>query len=356
MAGYTGLAFVLGLWFAYPALSRKQAFMIPKATLVFAVVLSLTVVASAFFWERGADVKDVVGLYAFYVFIPTLYIATNRTLENLNTYVHRALKILFFATAGAVGIDFIFNGFALYESSILGLNKNAVAFFFEVIYCYMLFESHDMSSRWTATIIGVGLATLFAIFSKTAIGFGVVFTLGYFSSLLFWLSLLSIGVVGASITFLFERASLVVLRTAVDRALLWSDALREVLESWTRFLFGYGPGNYVSDIQAYGLVRKEAIHNYYLQIAHGFGAATLTVILSYFFWVYQRFGVLTSGPVAAFWIFNLHATFDVGWVTGQGFLASLILGVILARNLPGSSFESASSPTEGSLATGTRWA
>ncbi|WP_263820340.1 hypothetical protein [Salinibacter sp.] len=94
--------------------------------------------------------------------------------------------------------------------------------------------------------------------------------------------------------------------------MLWTDALEEIIRSWTRFVFGYGPGQYVSDVQQYAPTDKKNIHNYFLQIAHGFGATTLAVIVSYFFWIFHQFGALTSSPVAAFWIFNLHAKFDVG--------------------------------------------
>jgi hypothetical protein len=129
----------------------------------------------------------------------------------------------------------------------------------------------------------------------------------------------------------FERSSLLVLGTAIDRLLLWTDALEEITRSWKRFFFGYGPGQYTSDVQQYDLSGQKDVHNYFLKIVHSFGVTTLTVIGSYFLWIFRRFGVLTSGSVAAFWIFNMHATFDVGWVTGQGFIASLVLGMTLSE-------------------------
>jgi hypothetical protein len=89
----------------------------------------------------------------------------------------------------------------------------------------------------------------------------------------------------------------------------------------------------VSSVNQFALGGKTAIHNYFLQLVHGFGAILLSVILAFFFWIYRRFGILSSGAAAAFWMFNMHSFFDVGWVTGQGFLASLVLGMILARGL-----------------------
>lgn len=353
LIGYPGLLFILGLWLFYPVMSWTRELRIPATTLLLAFGLTATVGTSALFWQANSDLKDVVGLYTFFVIIPSLYLAAYRSIDNLGTHVNYALHVAFFGTSVIVLIDIFINGFSFYRSQILGLNKNGVSFFFEVIYCYLLFNSRNGSGWWTATVIGVGLTTLFFIFSKTAIGFGVVFTLGYFSSGLFVFSLVLIGVIGVSIMLFFDRSSLLVLGTAIDRLLLWTDALEEITRSWTRFFFGYGPGQYVSDVQQYALADKKNIHNYFLQIAHGFGTITLTVIVLYFFWIFRQFGVLTSGPVAAFWIFNLHATFDVGWVTGQGFLASLVLGMILARNLPGSSRESTSAPTAGPSAAGT---
>jgi hypothetical protein len=345
LIGYPGLLFILGLWLFYPVMSRTRELRIPATTLLLAFGLTAAVGTSALFWQANSDLKDVVGLYTFFIIVPLLYLAAYRSIDNLGTHVHYALQVAFFGTSVIVLADILINGFSFYRSQIIGLNKNGVSFFFEVIYCYLLFNSRNGSGWWTATVIGVGLTTLFFIFSKTAIGFGVVFTLGYFSSVLFVLSLVLIGVIGVSIMLFFDRSSLLVLGTAIDRLLLWTDALEEITRSWTRFFFGYGPGQYVSDVHQYALADKKNIHNYFLQIAHGFGAITLAVIVSYFFWIFRQFGVLASGPVAAFWIFNLHATFDVGWVTGQGFLASLTLGMILARNLPGSSRESTSAPT-----------
>jgi hypothetical protein len=332
LAGYPGLLLILGLWLFYPATSRYRELRIPRANLVLAFGLTAAVGISALFWKANSDLKDVVGLYTFFVIVPSLYVASSRVIKDLEAHVHRALQIAFFGTTAIVLIDLVTNGFSLYRSKVLGLNKNGVAFFFEVIYCYILFSSRDESGWWTATVIGVGFTTLLLILSKTSIGFGLVFTLGYFSTVLFYLSSILLGVAGLSIMFFFDRSSLFLLGTAIDRFLLWSDALEEITHSWIRFLFGYGPGQYVSDVQQYGLASKRNIHNYYLQVVHGFGGVTLAVIGAYFLWVFRRFGVLTSGPVAAFWIFNLHATFDVGWVTGQGFLASLMLGIILAKN------------------------
>jgi hypothetical protein len=331
LIGYPGLLLILGLWFFYPIMSRSRKLRLPTATLLFTFGLTATVGISALFWKANSDLKDVVGLYTFFVVIPTIYFAAYRSIDNMEAHVHYALQVAFFVTSTVVIIDVLINGFFVYKTHVLGLNKNGLSFFFEVIYCYLLFSSRDDSGWWTAIVIGVGLTTLLFIFSKTAIGFAVVFTMGYFSPVLFVFSLVLIGVTGISIMLFFERSSLLVLGTAIDRLLLWTDALEEITRSWKRFFFGYGPGQYTSDVQQYDLSGQKDVHNYFLKIVHSFGVTTLTVIGSYFLWIFRRFGVLTSGSVAAFWIFNMHATFDVGWVTGQGFIASLVLGMTLSE-------------------------
>lgn len=331
LVGYPGLLLILSLWLFYPIMSRSRELRIPATTLLLAFGLTVAVGISSLFWQANSDLKDVVGLYTFFIIIPSLYLAAYRSIDSLGTHTRYAFQVAFFGTSVIVLIDLFINGFSVYRSQIFGLNKNGVSFFFEVVYCYLLFNSRDEPSWWTATVVGVGLATLFLIFSKTSIGFGVVFTLGYFSPVLFVFSLVLIGVIGVSIMLFFERSSLLVLGTAIDRLLLWTDALEEITRSWKRFFFGYGPGQYTSDVQQYDLSGQKDVHNYFLKIIHSFGVTTLTVIGSYFLWIFRRFGVLTSGSVAAFWIFNMHATFDVGWVTGQGFIASLVLGMTLSE-------------------------
>lgn len=331
VVGYAGLASIFLVWVGYSVLQRDGVPVIPRVLLILALLFTVVISVDLLFWPGAYDSKDIVGLYLFYIIIPSIYVSLNKSFDNVGAYTDKAIAIFFFIVSAGVVIDIVISGFSVYRSTIFGFNKNAVAFFFEVLYCYLLFESRDRSGMWTATIMSVGMVTLMLIFSKTSIAFGLVFTMGYVFPQLFLPALFGLGVVGGVLTFTYDRASLTVLGTAVDRALLWFDAIDKITHSWTRFLFGYGPGTFVSTVSQFSLAGKTAIHNYFLQIAHGFGAVMLAVILGFFYWIYRRFGVIRSGAAAAFWIFNMHSFFDVGWVTGQGFLASLIVGLLLTR-------------------------
>lgn len=333
LIGYTGMAAVLGMWVAYPAMNNTIPFILPRSSVWLALGLTAAIALSSLAWNEGSDLKDVVGLYLFFIIIPCTYVALDKTFEGVEPYVAVAFRTLFFGTAVVVLLDLILNGFTVYRATVFSINKNSVSYFFEILYAYLLFESRDRSSTWTATIIVVGYATLLMIFSKTSIGFGFAFTVGYFSSVLFFLSGIALAAIVVSLMLTADPASLFVLRTAVDRFLLWQDALQEITYSIQRFFLGYGPGNFVAEVREFGLFGKRNIHNYFLNIIHSFGAVTFSVIATYFAWIVQRFGILTSGPVAAFWMFNLHSTFDVGWVTGPGFLASVVLGMILAHGI-----------------------
>lgn len=333
LIGYAGMAATLSIWVVYPLSNRTTPFIIPRANVWLTLGFTAAISLSSLSWKAGADLKDVVALYLFFIVVPSSYVALNVTFGGIEAYVRTAFEVVFFSTAAAVLLDFILGGFTVYRSNVLGINKNGVSYFFEVLYAYLLFDSRNRSSVWTATVIVVGYTTLLMIFSKTSIGFGFAFTLGYFSPILFFLSGTVLAVIGVSLMLAADPASLFVLRTAVDRFLLWQDALQEIMYSVQRFLLGYGPGNFVADVRDFGLFGKRDPHNYFLKITHSFGAVTFAVLAAYFAWILRRFGILTSGPVAAFWMFNLHSTFDVGWVAGPGFLASLVLGMILARGI-----------------------
>jgi len=113
--------------------------------------------------------------------------------------------------------------------------------------------------------------------------------------------------------------------------LLWQNAISDILASIKNTLIGLGPGMFSATTREFALYGKEAIHNYYLQFAHSYGLLGLVALAGYLLHIFSRYGVLRSGPAAAFWVFNAHAVFDVGWVAGTGLMASLMIALLLIQ-------------------------
>jgi O-antigen ligase len=120
------------------------------------------------------------------------------------------------------------------------------------------------------------------------------------------------------------------LRNMVLRLLLWAQAWNEITASPTSVWLGVGPGTFAAAADLPGLEGIESPHNMLLQWWHSYGLLGLLLFAGFLAWLLRRFRVTSSPFLAAFWLFNLHALFDVGWVKGAGFVASVALGLGMA--------------------------
>jgi hypothetical protein len=138
---------------------------------------------------------------------------------------------------------------------------------------------------------------------------------------------------GLAMSLGFIRANLALdaaLETVVQRFILWAHAWDQITASSATWWFGVGPGTFLAPLQIESLEGIAGTHNIVLQLWHSYGLLGL-VLFTYLFWrLFRRFGFARSPFVAAFWLFNVHALFDVGWVKGPGFVASAALGLGIA--------------------------
>jgi hypothetical protein len=337
------ILFVLFVWLSFPTVRgyTKLHLDTTRYPLAFgASFVGFLIVASPF-WEGGVDLRDPIGVILFYVLIPLSVFYLCRLKQKVKKRVYAAfvfLFALFFVLAlgkiASQGIDLGYGRFYFH-------NKNTAGMFFEVVYCYVLFEEKDRPWYQSLLIIAAGGITLISIASKTSIAFCSVFTLGLLSRRLFWWGMIVLGIAGSYVTF--TLVDIQGLATAYQRLLLWNDAFQKLTTSWSSILFGYGPGTYSSGVRQLGLYGKEAIHNYYIQYAYSYGVPALGALGLYLFQIFRRFGVIRNGATAGFWVFNAHAVFDVGWVAGAGLLASLMLGLLLSITLQRSAVTDATS-------------
>ena len=332
---YGMLATIIAYVAIFPALSvSKVEWRGIREPALFGFAFAMLVVVSYPFWSAEIDVRDPISVILYFVLIPITIIAFSETKRSLQGVVYKAAILLFVVFFGLALVDFIRNGIGLNQAHFYFHNKNTAGLFFEVIYCYVLFESRGRSALFTAIVIVAGMFTLLAIMSKTAIAFCLVFTAGYISVWLFFVTAAVLAVAGVIITVGFVEIE--ELATAYQRWLLWQQAVSETASSWGTLLLGNGPGVFQYTGENFrGLYGQQGVHNYYLRFAHSYGILALILFAGYLFWIWRTFGLFTSGAAAAFWVFSAHALFDVGWVTGPGFLASLMLGLLLAHRIEG---------------------
>lgn len=336
--GLTGVTVVLVYWSTLVIrhgivdgrllIPRFAGFMPP----MFLVVVGLGLHA----WQRPFDVKDPLALMLFFVVIPALLCALvmrdYRWLKGSRTTMRVVFAIWSVAVLSwgvVVGVDWQRNHYFIET-----LNKNSVAASYEVVMLTVLLNEQRL---WRRIGIGaVGLTCLALVGSKTAL---VLVTSVTMIALVGWVgvALVILGLMTAAIAFLslgslsFSPVELgSPIGTAFHRIILWAQAWDEITASPLRFWLGVGPGTFKSVVTDLGLEGLGGTHNLVLELWHSYGLIGLSLFGGWFVSLGRRFGIVSSPFLTAFWLFNLHALFDVGWVKGAGFIASAALGLGMA--------------------------
>ncbi len=298
----------------------------------FFIFYTLYLLLAFSFWEGDYDPKDIIATYLFFVFIPILVVNLHSRHSTFELAINHALRAFFLLFSLAIFYHAFRYGIDWTRPTFFNLDffhKNGVSAIYEIVYIYILFKNKKSSKKVISLIIFIGMSCIVIIGSKTTFGLATLFTIGFFSRSLFVvLSLITLGVL-VYLVFFFEDYSKSPFRTASYRGLLWRQAWKEIVASKTTFFLGNGPGSFVSTVKEYDLFGMEGTHNYILQIMHNYGLSGLLVFGVFFRNLWKRFGLFASPAAVAFWMFNLHALFDVGWIKGTGFFASLFLGIAI---------------------------
>lgn len=345
--GFSGVGFALVIWGAL--VTRRSILdgraIMSRALLLFVAAFLVLVVVGYPRWEQPVDLKDAAAVLVFFAVVPTLMVSLSLRDDRWRdaarvtlAFAFVAFSILIVAWAAVYGVDWRRNIFLLPS-----LHKNGVAATYEVLLLTTLLDRRAWHQR--AGVAAVGLLCLALVGSKTALGLALIMI----TIILFrWVGAAAVLIVLAA-SFGFIRANLALegpLETAVQRFILWAHAWDQINESAGHFWFGVGPGTFVAPVQVQSLAGIAGTHNIILQFWHSFGLLGLLLFSLFFLHVARRFGFARSPFLAAFWLFNLHAMFDVGWVKGAGFVAAAALGLGIADVL---AREAASSPVPSSM-------
>jgi O-antigen ligase len=329
--GFSGVALAVGFWAAL--VGRRSVLdgrtLVSGALLWFVPLFLVLVIVSAPRWDPPFDLKDPFALILFFCVIPSLLVALCLRDEGWLDAARRTVRVAFVLTSvaalvwgAAFGVNWDRNYFFLPI-----LHKNSVAAVYEVLLMASLLHERWWHRR--AALAGVGLLCLAVVGSKTALGLA----LAMIAVILFrWVGVaLVAGGLAASLGFIRANLALnAALETVVQRFILWAHAWDQITASSSHWWFGVGPGTFVAPVQIESVEGIAGTHNLILQLWHSYGLLGL-VLFGVLFWrLYRRFGFARSPFLMAFWLFNLHAMFDVGWVKGPGFVASAALGLGIA--------------------------
>ncbi|RAU82993.1 hypothetical protein [Pontibacter arcticus] len=335
--GFAVVGAILGLWTLISGIYTYKTEKIVNVPdqLYFFIFFTLYILIAINYWEVSYDYKDIIATYLFFIIIPLLLVSLDYTYPSFCVAAHHALNaffvifsVLMFGHALLYGVDwersYLFNNGMLH--------KNGISSIYEIVYIYVLYSKAKTSKNllFYSIILTGGICLIF-IGSKTSIVLAFIFTLALFSKILFFFLLILILVVLTYLVFFLNDINTSPFRTASFRGMLWEQAWEEITFSKTSLLLGNGPGTFISKIKEYGLFKIEGTHNFILQILHNFGIVGLGLFSKYFYRIARQFKIFSSPAAAAFWMFNMHALFDVGWVKGAGFFASLFFGLAIAE-------------------------
>lgn len=330
---YMSIVAIIAYLSAFAFLSRRSiGWRVVREPILFAFAFAAFTFAGLSYWKGGVDLKDPISVFLYFCIIPTVSVCLSNEKKYLNSTLYKAAKFIFGIFIVLAVVDLVRYGIDIEYGRFFFHSKNTAGMLFEVIYCYVLFNNQKRSTIKTIILIVLGMFVIVAIMSKTAIALTVVFTLGYLNKGLFIIFGSSLAIMGSAITIGLVEAGQ--FTTAYQRWLLWGQAVEEITASWKTVIFGNGPGTFEYVGQNIGgLYGQKGIHNYYIRLIHSYGLPVGVIFLGYLFEVWRKFGVFTSGPAAAFWVFSAHALFDVGWVIGPGLIASLMLGLLLGQRV-----------------------
>ena len=337
--GFTGVVVVVAYWSALVIRHGivNGRLLIPSFVRYLPPMFLIVVLLGLQVWERPFDAKDPIALMLFFVVIPTLLCALAMGDYRWLKGSRATMRVVFafwslaiVSWAVAAGVDWQRDHIFLDT-----LNKNSIAASYEVVMLSVLLNE---PGYWSRIGIGtLGLMCLALIGSKTALSLATLITL---IALFGWMGvgLAVIGLGTAAIAFVslgslsFRPVELdSPIATAFHRIILWAQAWDEITASSFRFWLGVGPGTFKSVVTDLGLEGLGGTHNLVLELWHSYGLVGLSLFSGWFMSLGRRFGIVSSPFLTAFWLFNLHALFDVGWVKGAGFVASAALGLGMAE-------------------------
>lgn len=326
------LLFLLVVFFI--SLDNRKTIHLSSVISYFFFAYSILVLCSQFFWN-SYDLKDIVAIYIFFVFLPLLFINITFLHQDFLRSINNALYFFFIISSILIifyglkyGIDWgrpnLFEGFLFH--------KNGVATVYEMLLIYAIYNIKKTKVLNFFIVSAIGICCLIIIGSKTALLIFFLFALGRFSKLAFVIFLMAYVV---SLIVIMNDSNNIedsAFKTANYRVLIWNQALDEIF-SFPEAFIGNGPGTFQSKVEEYGLQDVDNTHNYLIQLTHSYGLIGLVIFLGYFFAVLIKFGFWTSPFTVAFWAFNIHSLFDVGWVKGPGFFVSVIMAGIFCESI-----------------------
>lgn len=330
--GFAIVGAILSIWAVFLLIYIWLSSRITNTPLfyLFFMLYTVYVVVAFSFWRIAYDFKDIIATYLFFVFIPLIVINLNYTYTSFKRGLIAGIKVFFIIFSVAVFVHAFVFGIDWERSSFFGLeifHKNGVSAFYEILFIFILFRNSRSFKLSVLLTILVGFTCLIIIGSKTTIALALLFTIGFYSRSLFKFSGLLLLCILIYLIFFISDLDTSPFRTASYRALLWEQAWQEIRATKTTLILGNGPGTFIAKIRAYELYGIEGAHNYIVQLAHNYGFLGLSVFFYFFRKLWQNFKIFDSPASVAFWMFNMHALFDVGWVKGAGFFASIFLGL-----------------------------
>lgn len=329
-----GLLFLFLSVVFFISLDSKKIVRLSPIINYFFFAYTIFVLSAQFFWS-SYDLKDIVAIYVFFVFLPLLFINITFLHQAFLTAIYNALYFFFVISSVFIifyglkyGIDWGRPNF--YEGFLF--HKNGIATIYELLLIFVIYDIKRTKILKFLIVSVIGVCCLIIVGSKTALLVFFLFTLGRFSKYAFVIFLIGYIV---SLTVIMSNNDNIedsAFRTANYRVLIWNQAMNEIF-NFPEALIGNGPGAFQSKVEKYGLQDVDNTHNYLIQLTHSYGFIGLVIFLTYFFAVLIKFGFWSSPFTVAFWAFNIHSLFDVGWVKGPGFFVCVIMGGIFCERI-----------------------
>jgi O-antigen ligase len=333
--GFTGVFATLGYWGVLTARHgiAEGRVAVPRFVYILIPSFVAAVALGARGWRHPYDLKDPLALLLYFAVVPWLLCVLALRDPGWLPAAWRTVRALFALLSAGIVLWAVAAGVDWQRNYVLipALHKNAVAATYEVLLLAVMLERRHGGAR--AAVAGIGLACLTLVGSRTALALAALAT--SIVLLRWWGVALAAGAAAAGAAAAAAAATSALtlespFRNVALRLVLWAQAWEEITASTGQFWLGVGPGTFAPLLDLPGLGGIESPHNMVLQWWHSYGLLGLLILLAFFLWIARRFGIARSPFLAGFWLFNLHALFDVGWVKGAGFVASAALGLGIA--------------------------
>lgn len=311
----------------------KYSFQLERNTIYFAGVFLIICFLSSFTtWKSNFDIKDVFAVLTFFVIVPNYIRLLLGFNKNYLKYLVNSIDKCFYVFVLLIIGYALFFGITLMKNAIFGIQKNGIALIFEPLFIFFLYHKKYKNKFKSIFITIVGLLAMLAIGSKTSLLLMALFALPLFSIKTFKIIIVFVSIIVLFLLVYFLN-NIQLLETIIMRFSLWGRAYQDIFSSTSVFLFGSGPGTFIMDWDVPGVYMKDSIHNYFLQYIHGFGIISFMFFIYMFFKSYVKLNkVFISPSQTAILVFFIHSFLDVGWVKGQGFFVSIIMGIALYEN------------------------